>query len=159
MTRNTFLARLKSLLRITEDERLYDSIGLVDQGVDSLVAIDMRAWFLKELGVDLPTLKILGGGSNADLIKAALEKIPELLGEASPKGIEGSRAPQPSAPVAQIVSPANDASSSSFESRYPDCKPALHSRGRGNNTTRLQMYACSFSLYDRAVLPPLLYVF
>ena len=75
MTNDTFLARLKSRLHITEDEHLYDSFGLVDQGVDSLVAMDMRAWFLNDLGVTLPTLKIVGGGSDADLIKVVRERM------------------------------------------------------------------------------------
>lgn len=73
MTSDTFLARLKSRFHITEDEHLYDSFGLVDQGVDSLVPMDMRTWFLNDLGVTLPTLKIVGGGPNADLIKVARE--------------------------------------------------------------------------------------
>ena len=75
MTSDTFLARLKSGLHITEDEHLYDSFGLVDQALNSLVAMDMRAWFLTDLDVTLPTLKIVGGGSNADLIKVARERM------------------------------------------------------------------------------------
>ena len=143
ITRDAFLAHLKCLLRITEEENLDDSVGLVDQGVDSLVAVDIRAWFLKELGADMPTLKILGGGSIADLVKAALEKIPELLGGASPKDDEESHAPQPPAPsipVPEIVSPASDASGSSFGSRSPDFTPAPHSRGSVSTTPSSEEY-------------------
>ena len=69
----------------------------MDQGADSLVAVDIRAWFLLELGFDVPTLKILGGGSIADLIKGALDRRPEELDGASPKDDENNLAPQPTA--------------------------------------------------------------
>lgn len=120
------LAHLKRLLRITEEENLDDSVGLVDQGVDSLVAVDIRAWFLKELGVDVPTLKILGGGSIADLVKGALEKMPKSLAGASPKDDKEDCAPG-------IVLPTDDASSSSLGSRSAVSTPT-HSRGSASTT-------------------------
>jgi hypothetical protein len=52
-------------------------VGLVDQGVDSRVAVDIRAWLLKELDVDVPTLKIMGGASISDLVKSAVENMPQ----------------------------------------------------------------------------------
>lgn len=129
---DAFLKHLRWLLRITEEGNLDDLSSLVDQGVDSLVAVDIRAWFLKELGVDVPTLKILGGGSIAEFIKTALEKMPELLDGASPKDDEESHAPQappPSMPTPEIVLPVSDASGSSSGSRSPDLTPALQSHG------------------------------
>lgn len=51
-----------------------------DVGIDSLVAVEIRAWFLKELDVDMPVLKILSGTSIAGLVEFALEKLnPELI--------------------------------------------------------------------------------
>ena len=136
ITRDAFLAHLKRLLRIMEEEDLGDSASLMDVGVDSLVAVDIRAWFLKELGVDVPTLKILGGGSVADLIKAALERRPDLLGGASPKEDTEIHAPQPAAPsvpVLETVPPASDESSSS-RSGSPDFTPAPDSRASLSTT-------------------------
>lgn len=52
---------------------------LVEQGIDSLVAIDIRAWFGRELQLDMPVIKILGGSSIADLIKDSIEDIPETV--------------------------------------------------------------------------------
>ncbi|KAI1117994.1 hypothetical protein F5Y14DRAFT_293895 [Nemania sp. NC0429] len=76
IVRDGFLAHLRRLLRITDEERpLNDASTLVDQGVDSLVAVDIRSWFRKELDVDVPTLKVLGGGSIADLLREALGKM------------------------------------------------------------------------------------
>ena len=137
ITRDAFLAHLKRLLRIMEEEDLGDSASLMDLGVDSLVAVDIRAWFLKELGVDVPTLKILGGGSVADLIKAALERRPELLGAASPKEDTETHAPQPAAPSIPVLEPvpsASDESSSSSRSRSPDFTPAPNSRASLSTT-------------------------
>lgn len=45
-------------------------------GIDSLIAVYMRSWFLKELNVDIPVLKIIGGHSIADLSTEALGKVP-----------------------------------------------------------------------------------
>jgi len=52
---------------------------LIDLGLDSLMAVDVRTWFLQELGVDLPVLKILGGASVAELVNDAVEKLPQDL--------------------------------------------------------------------------------
>ena len=43
ITRDAFLAHLKCLLRIMEKENLDDSVTLMNQGADSLVAVDIRA--------------------------------------------------------------------------------------------------------------------
>ena len=61
-----------------DQTKLLDS-GPDDLGVDSLVAVDIRAWFLKELEIDMPVLKILGGATLADLLSFAVEKLPENL--------------------------------------------------------------------------------
>lgn len=66
---------------------MVDTIPLVDMGVDSLVAVEMRSWFLKELAVDVPVMKILGGASVADLVSVVVVKLPqELLARLDPEG-------------------------------------------------------------------------
>jgi hybrid polyketide synthase / nonribosomal peptide synthetase ACE1 len=37
--------------------------AIIDLGVDSLVAMDIRAWFMREVHVDVTVLQILGGAS------------------------------------------------------------------------------------------------
>lgn len=44
-------------------------------GVDSLVGVDLRAWCLKELAVDIPVMKILGGASLNDLTAEILSSL------------------------------------------------------------------------------------
>ncbi|KFA81700.1 hypothetical protein S40288_08093 [Stachybotrys chartarum IBT 40288] len=76
-TKDAFLRHLGRMLRINKDGKIEERVALIDQGVDSHVAVDIRAWlFLEELAVDVPTLKVLGGGSVANLVKAALDKTP-----------------------------------------------------------------------------------
>ncbi|PGH18166.1 hypothetical protein AJ80_04553 [Polytolypa hystricis UAMH7299] len=48
---------------------------LTELGVDSLVAVDLRTWFVKELEVDMPVLEILGGASISELANKAVSKI------------------------------------------------------------------------------------
>ena len=49
---------------------------MVELGVDSLVAVEVRSWFMKELKVDVPVLKVVGGASLAELCQLALDKLP-----------------------------------------------------------------------------------
>ncbi|OJJ42361.1 hypothetical protein ASPZODRAFT_170169 [Penicilliopsis zonata CBS 506.65] len=74
VVQEAFVAYLKRLLRIPSAETVDELVPLVDRGVDSLVAVDLRAWFTKELQADIPTLKILNGGSVRDLVREAVEQ-------------------------------------------------------------------------------------
>lgn len=63
----------------TSDQAIDHDAALIELGVDSLVAVEVRSWFLKELKVDIPVLKVIGGTSLAELCQTALEKLPEEL--------------------------------------------------------------------------------
>ncbi|KKK24446.1 hypothetical protein ARAM_006066 [Aspergillus rambellii] len=69
-----FSARLMVLLQLHEED-MDDNAALVELGVDSLVAVEARAWFTKQLGVDIPVLRMLGGASVVDLVDDALANI------------------------------------------------------------------------------------
>ncbi|KAI1205247.1 uncharacterized protein F4807DRAFT_471239 [Annulohypoxylon truncatum] len=119
ISRDAFLSHLKRMLRIPEEEKVADSLTLMEQGVDSLVAVDIRSWFLKELEVDVPTLKILGGGTIADLVKTALDKMPSLQPE---KAVSASKeAPTPAA--AKMETPEQTTSSSPNTTGSPILSP------------------------------------
>ncbi|QSZ32279.1 hypothetical protein DSL72_001853 [Monilinia vaccinii-corymbosi] len=51
-----------------------ESAPLTQLGIDSLIAVEIRSWFLKEVGVSLPVLKILGGAAAKDLCELASEE-------------------------------------------------------------------------------------
>ncbi|KAF7936707.1 uncharacterized protein EAE97_008073 [Botrytis byssoidea] len=51
-----------------------ENAPLTQLGIDSLIAVEIRSWFLKEVGVSLPVLKILGGAAAKDLCELACEE-------------------------------------------------------------------------------------
>ncbi|QKX63146.1 uncharacterized protein TRUGW13939_10315 [Talaromyces rugulosus] len=64
--RESFATQLESMLRL-EAGTVNTEKSIIDLGVDSLVAVEVRSWFLKEVGKDMPVLKVLGGASIAAL--------------------------------------------------------------------------------------------
>ncbi|KAK4155992.1 hypothetical protein C8A00DRAFT_13013 [Chaetomidium leptoderma] len=58
--------RLQSQLQLAEGSGLGES-SIVDLGVDSLAAVEIRAWAWKVLGQDVAVMKILGGSTVAQL--------------------------------------------------------------------------------------------
>ncbi|KAI0597513.1 hypothetical protein F4775DRAFT_593206 [Biscogniauxia sp. FL1348] len=84
-----FSAKLRVIIQLG-DQAIDQDAPLVELGIDSLVAVEVRSWFLKELKVDIPVLKVVGGASPVDLCQRALEKVPEelLAGIGAPKNVE-----------------------------------------------------------------------
>ncbi|KAL4915248.1 hypothetical protein BDW62DRAFT_203848 [Aspergillus aurantiobrunneus] len=75
------LAKVRKKLQLPEDAELTEDHSLMELGIDSLVAVDLRTWFVKELMVDMPVIKLLNSGSIAELIDRALTELPpDLLG-------------------------------------------------------------------------------
>ncbi|KAI9738829.1 MAG: putative Hybrid PKS-NRPS biosynthetic cluster [Cirrosporium novae-zelandiae] len=86
--KSSFSTNLQSILRLPPDS-VNEQMPLIEMGVDSLVAVEVRSWFLKELGIDMPVLKVLGGAAVADLCSYALEKLPhELIPNIHPAATE-----------------------------------------------------------------------
>lgn len=56
------------LLQLDTDD-MDDNVALVELGVDSLVAVEAGSWFTKQLNVDIPVLRILGGACLVDLVE------------------------------------------------------------------------------------------
>ena len=71
----TFSSRLKQILQIDIEDDISETVALVEQGVDSLVAVDVRSWFLKEIDVDMPVLKVLDGATMIDLLEDAVDRL------------------------------------------------------------------------------------
>lgn len=121
--------------RLAEGQAVDHNIPLVEYGIDSLVAVEVRGWFLKELKTDMPVLKVLGGGSVALLCQEALEKLPDTYLPAL--GTKGSSKPSKvatkvlpiSKPPASKVEPVSERSTApsagtSSGSRSPVDTPA-----------------------------------
>lgn len=57
---------LGTMLQLDSTEIL-TSTPLTKLGIDSLVAVQIRSWFLKELSIDIPIFKMLGGASISEI--------------------------------------------------------------------------------------------
>jgi hybrid polyketide synthase/nonribosomal peptide synthetase ACE1 len=118
------VANLYKLLGMRpEDGAISPSTPLIELGIDSLVAVDMRVWFTRELDLDLPILKLLGGATVEDMVEDAVARLaPALIPNVkdAPKEAEAAPAAEPSAEgaapqdsVEQETSGEEDAASSS----------------------------------------------
>ncbi|KAG7285000.1 hypothetical protein NEMBOFW57_009618 [Staphylotrichum longicolle] len=63
-----FIARLQSQLRLGEGS-VTGEHSIVELGVDSLAAVELRGWAWKALGQDVAVMKILGGSTISGLCK------------------------------------------------------------------------------------------
>ncbi|RAL10592.1 ketoacyl-synt-domain-containing protein [Aspergillus homomorphus CBS 101889] len=72
-----FIKEVRSRLSLPDEEAVTPSHILSEMGVDSLVAIALRQWFVKEIGVELPMLRFLGGSSIGELAGVAAVRLAE----------------------------------------------------------------------------------
>lgn len=111
---------------MSTEQPLDANSSLVGQGIDSLVAIDIREWFDRELEIDMPVIKILGGSSIVALVKGCLQDIPETVLDI--RNLDQSIGGKPAAPAAATsgvesaipLSDSKDSISSSSDSESVD---------------------------------------
>lgn len=80
--RDAFLPKVYSLFQLDSGKvATKDLVGmrLDEMGIDSLIAVDIRGWFIKTLEVNIPVLKILSGVPIGDILAMAAEVIPDRL--------------------------------------------------------------------------------
>ncbi|KAI1416801.1 hybrid PKS-NRPS PsoA [Hypoxylon sp. FL1857] len=75
-----FSKRLGRILQIPDD-KIETSSSLISLGIDSLIAVEIRNLFLKELAVDIPTLSLLGGATLTSICQEVVGKLSALLRE------------------------------------------------------------------------------
>jgi hybrid polyketide synthase/nonribosomal peptide synthetase ACE1 len=106
----SFFLKLQVSLQLQADQDRAQvlSSNTDDLGVDSLVAVEIRSWFLKEVETEIPVFKILSGGSISELVEFAVENMPAKL---TPNLGDSANALEPDALVTIQVIPADNASS------------------------------------------------
>ncbi|KAH6637105.1 BcPKS5, polyketide synthase, partial [Chaetomium tenue] len=108
VVQDSLTENLKRILMMPATETVDPMMSLVELGIDSIMAVDLRTWFLKELDVDVPVLKILSPGETVkSLAEEAMAKIPTEIVDLS-KLAEGS-AEVSSAPAPATVQPVQPA--------------------------------------------------
>jgi len=65
-------AALMGIILQRDASKIDINAPLVTLGIDSLVAVEIRSWFLKELSVEVPVLEILGGASLTALCRVSV---------------------------------------------------------------------------------------
>ncbi|KAK4211242.1 KR domain-containing protein [Rhypophila decipiens] len=74
-----FLSRISALYRLPVEQLAKEdpaTLRLSEMGTDSLLATEIRAWFLKTLQVNIPVLKVLSGSTMMELVTTATQTIP-----------------------------------------------------------------------------------
>ncbi|EME79470.1 uncharacterized protein MYCFIDRAFT_93879, partial [Pseudocercospora fijiensis CIRAD86] len=77
-------SRVERMLQMSPGSFKAD-VPLLDMGIDSLLAVELRTWFLKEVHVDVPVLKLLSGESGESICAFAAS---QYLAEKSKVNIE-----------------------------------------------------------------------
>ncbi|CAH0050588.1 unnamed protein product [Clonostachys solani] len=78
--------KLRLILQLADTGSPLDpKTALLSLGIDSLVAVELRSWFLKELAVDVPTLRILSDATIADISIEVKSKLD--IPRAEPKAV------------------------------------------------------------------------
>ncbi|KAI1115885.1 putative PKS-NRPS protein [Nemania sp. NC0429] len=131
---NAFSLKIKAILQIPSDRDILDT-GLDELGMDSLIAVEIRSWFLKELSVDVPVLEILNGGSARtllrnirDLVITSMGLTLEAGGQSSAPAPVAIEAPAPKAPTPAAVTPA------AKESKPKPASPVILAEDSSDNT-------------------------
>lgn len=70
---------MRNLLQVSEEYEITTSMRTDELGLDSLVAVRIRSWFLNNYQVNIPALKILQGVPLQEIIDQALDALPETL--------------------------------------------------------------------------------
>ncbi|KFY01771.1 hypothetical protein O988_02546 [Pseudogymnoascus sp. VKM F-3808] len=126
----SFSQKLESMLQL-DSNTINCSMPLLDLGMDSLLAVEIRTWFLKEVQVDIPVLKLLSGDTVTDIcIEAArifltfkLEK--SLLQKTEPT-LEHDKSPLPNI-TKERGNYSNSESELSVEPETPNTSPPISS--------------------------------
>lgn len=71
---SAFSSKVESMLQLAVGS-IDVQAPLVKVGIDSLVAVELRSWFLREMDIDMPVLKFLNGASVSDICKDALARL------------------------------------------------------------------------------------
>ncbi|KAL1976856.1 hypothetical protein VTN31DRAFT_3138 [Thermomyces dupontii] len=74
---NAFADKLGRILQVPP-EQINTTQPLINLGIDSLMAVEVRSWFLKEVNMDVPVLRILGDASPAMLCQEAADRYMQL---------------------------------------------------------------------------------
>ncbi|KAF2218978.1 AMP-binding enzyme [Elsinoe ampelina] len=107
------------------DDADFLGLELDDIGLDSLLAVETRTWWLKTVQVNIPVMKLLSGISIGQLISIAIDSLPpDLVPHLSNKACPTDQTPEPSKQVVQMTD--SNASTSDDSSLKSSSHTSLH---------------------------------
>ena len=114
IVRDAFLPKLYSLFQLDPSKVAKDTLvgmRLDEMGIDSLLAVEIRGWFMKTLEANIPVLKILSGVPVGDIITMATDNIPKRLVPNLKSNQDATDAPNFATPHRSLQDPDTDSSS------------------------------------------------
>ncbi|KAF5671222.1 beta-ketoacyl synthase domain-containing protein [Fusarium heterosporum] len=127
--------KLRLVLQLADTGSPMDpKTALLSLGIDSLVAVELRSWFLKELSVDVPTLRILSDATIADISIEVMSKLDislkdhEVVSEVINIGAKKSEIASSDIPVGPSIAFGSDEISSTSPSEASSEPPAESER-------------------------------
>ncbi|KAL6691279.1 hybrid PKS-NRPS protein [Trichoderma pleuroticola] len=137
-----FCTKLERMLQAAKGS-IQVSHSLMNLGVDSLIAVEIRSWFLKELDVDVPVLKVLSGASVTDLSKEAASKVTfgsEAINDATPPAIvvEKTTEPIPAFAPSAVTTAPHSIAPSVFDGSSPPSSRGVSPPRSASDVTELE---------------------
>ncbi|KAF4625319.1 hypothetical protein G7Y89_g12847 [Cudoniella acicularis] len=77
--KHAFAATLRAILQVNMSDDDLMATNSSEIGLDSLVSVNIRSWFLKHLQVGIPVLKIMGNDTMGNLVRLAVNTMPPEL--------------------------------------------------------------------------------
>ncbi|KAI0855451.1 putative polyketide synthase [Xylaria cubensis] len=116
-----------------EDNIISPSTALIELGIDSLVAVDMRFWFTRELDLDLPVLKLLGGATVEEMVEDVINRLsPSLTPNVKIEKTEGESAANDDGKTEKPPAGDDDKSATATSSEASD--PIVNAKAELNGT-------------------------
>ncbi|KAL2173167.1 polyketide synthase [Thermothelomyces heterothallicus CBS 202.75] len=109
VVKSAFAAQLRRILQISTGDDDMMNMRSIDLGLDSLISVDIRSWFLKNLQVSIPVLKIMANDAQmSSLVEAAVEGVPaELIPEVRQGAVADGKADDSSSETNTADTPAS----------------------------------------------------
>ncbi|KAH7329713.1 beta-ketoacyl synthase domain-containing protein [Stachybotrys elegans] len=102
---DAFVLEMRKMVNLSSDYEITTSTRTDELGLDSLVAVRIRSWFLNSFQVNIPALRILKGASLLELVEQALDDLPV---ELTPVLIQGSASESNETTAAQSIDSVSD---------------------------------------------------
>jgi nucleoside-diphosphate-sugar epimerase len=117
VVKSAFAAQLRRILQISTGDDDMMNMRSIELGLDSLISVDIRSWFLKNFQVSIPVLKIMANDAQmSGLVETAVEGIPaELIPEVRADALANGKSDDSGSETNSAVTPA-----SSTNGRVPD---------------------------------------